>query len=60
MSEMNRTVQSIKNARVSLFFSVLVLVLGFFSRKILIDCLGAEVLLHTHYILLCFRRIMKL
>ena len=44
MSEMNRTVQSIKNARVSLFFSVLVLVLGFFSRKILIDCLGAEVL----------------
>ena len=26
--------------RVSLFFSVLVLVLGFFSRKILIDCLG--------------------
>ena len=42
MSEMNRTVQSIKNARVSLFFSVLVLVLGFFSRKILIDCLGAE------------------
>ena len=30
MSEMNRTVQSIKNARVSLFFSVLVLVLGFF------------------------------
>ena len=44
MAEMNRTVQSIKNARVSLFFSVLVLVLGFFSRKILIDCLGAEVL----------------
>ena len=40
MSEMNRTVQSIRNARVSLFFSVLVLVLGFFSRKILIDCLG--------------------
>ena len=36
MAEMNRTVQSIKNARVSLFFSVLVLVLGFFSRKILI------------------------
>ena len=44
MSEMNRTVQSIKNARVSLFFSILVLILGFFSRKILIDCLGAEVL----------------
>lgn len=41
---MSRTVQSIKNARVSLFFSVLVLILGFFSRKILIDYLGAEVL----------------
>ena len=44
MAEMNRTVQSIKNARISLFFSVFVLVLGFFSRKILIDCLGVEVL----------------
>ncbi|WP_455669715.1 lipopolysaccharide biosynthesis protein [Phocaeicola sp.] len=44
MSENNRTTQSIKNARVSLFFSILVLILGFFSRKILIDCLGAEVL----------------
>lgn len=44
MSENNRTAQSIKNARVSLFFSILVLILGFFSRKILIDCLGAEVL----------------
>ena len=44
MSKTNRTAQSIKNARVSLFFSILVLILGFFSRKILIDCLGAEVL----------------
>lgn len=44
MSENNRTAQGIKNARVSLFFSSLVLILGFFSRKILIDCLGAEVL----------------
>lgn len=44
MSENNRTAQSIKNVRVSLFFSILVLILGFFSRKILIDCLGAEVL----------------
>lgn len=44
MPEINRTVQSIKNARVSLFFSILILILGFFSRKILIDCLGAEVL----------------
>ncbi|WP_455667112.1 lipopolysaccharide biosynthesis protein [Phocaeicola sp.] len=44
MSENNRTAQSIKNARVSLFFSALVLFLGFFSRKVLIDRLGAEVL----------------
>ena len=44
MSENNRTTQSIKNARVSLFFSILVLILGFFSRRILIECLGAEVL----------------
>ena len=44
MTENNRTMQGIKNARVSLFFSILVLFLGFFSRKILIDCLGAEVL----------------
>lgn len=44
MSGNNRTLQSIKNARVSLFFSILILILGFFSRKILIDCLGAEVL----------------
>lgn len=44
MSENNRTIQSIKNARISLFFSIIVLNLGFFSRKILIDSLGAEVL----------------
>lgn len=44
MSNNTRTAQSIQNARVSLFFSILVLILGFFSRKILIDCLGAEVL----------------
>ena len=44
MSENNRTTQSIKNVRVSLFFSILILILGFFSRKILIECLGAEVL----------------
>lgn len=44
MSNNTRTAQSIQNARVSLFFGVLVLILGFFSRKILIDCLGAEVL----------------
>lgn len=44
MTDKNRTAKSIKNAQVSLFFSVLVLILGFFSRKILIDYLGAEVL----------------
>lgn len=44
MSENNRTTQSIKNARVSLLFSILVLIFGFFSRKILIDSLGVEVL----------------
>lgn len=44
MKSTTRTIQSINNVRVSIFFSVGVLILGFFSRKILIDCLGAEVL----------------
>lgn len=44
MKSPTRTTQSINNVRVSLFFSVGVLILGFFSRKILIECLGAEVL----------------
>lgn len=44
MLENSRTAQSIKNARISIFFSVLILILGFFSRKIFIEHLGAEVL----------------
>lgn len=44
MSEISRTAHIVKNARTSLFFSVATLFLGFFSRKIFIDCLGIEVL----------------
>ena len=40
----NRTRQSIKNIRISLCASVLILFLRFFSRKIFIDHLGIEVL----------------
>lgn len=44
MSESSRTVKSIKNAQVALIFYFINLVLQFFSRKIFLDCLGAEVL----------------
>ena len=40
----NRTKQSIRNIRVSLCFSILILVLRFFSRKVFIDHIGIEVL----------------
>lgn len=44
MSELSRTVHSLRNARTSLSFGGVVLILGFFSRKIFIDSLGVEVL----------------
>lgn len=44
MSESSRTAKSIKNAKVALFFYFINLVLQFFSRKVFLDYLGAEVL----------------
>lgn len=44
MFEMSRTAKSIKNAKVALVFYFINLVLQFFSRKVFLDYLGAEVL----------------
>ncbi|WP_294617822.1 lipopolysaccharide biosynthesis protein [uncultured Bacteroides sp.] len=44
MAETSRTAKSIKNAQVALVFYFINLVLQFFSRKIFLDYLGAEVL----------------
>lgn len=44
MSETSRTSKSIKNAKVALIFYFINLVLQFFSRKVFLDYLGAEVL----------------
>lgn len=44
MLETSRTAKSIKNAKVALVFYVINLVLQFFSRKVFLDHLGAEVL----------------
>lgn len=44
MSESSRTAKSIKNAKVALIFYFINLVLQFFSRKVFLDYLGAEVL----------------
>lgn len=44
MLETSRTAKSIKNAKVALVFYVINLVLQFFSRKVFLDNLGAEVL----------------
>ena len=43
MSE-SRTIKSLKNAQVSLFYYVIQLILGFWSRKVFLDYLGVEVL----------------
>lgn len=40
----SRTAKSVKNAKVALFFYFINLVLQFFSRKIFLEYLGAEVL----------------
>lgn len=44
MKTESRTSKSIKNAKVALVFYFVNLVLQFFSRKVFLDCLGAEVL----------------
>lgn len=44
MAEISRTAKSIKNAKVALFFYFINLILQFFSRKIFLGYLGAEVL----------------
>lgn len=44
MSESSRTAKSIKNAKVALIFYFINIVLQFFSRKVFLDYLGAEVL----------------
>lgn len=44
MSESSRTAKSIKNAKVALIFYFINLVLQFFSRKVFLDYLGAEIL----------------
>lgn len=44
MASDSRTSKSIKNAQVSLIYYFIQLVLGFFSRKVLFDYLGSEVL----------------
>lgn len=42
MAKNSRTANSIRNARIAFLFSVLLLALGFFSRRIFIECLGTE------------------
>ena len=44
MPEVSRTVRVIQNAKVAIFFYCINLGLQFFSRKIFLDCLGAELL----------------
>ena len=44
MNEVSRTTQSVKNARVNVFFFAIQLVVGFWSRKVFYDYLGSEVL----------------
>ncbi|MFR9627784.1 MAG: sugar transporter [Rikenellaceae bacterium] len=41
---MSRTSKSIQNSKVALLYSALVFVVGFFSRKVFLDHLGAELL----------------
>lgn len=42
MAEESRVKKSLLNARVNLIFYFLTLILSFFSRKIFLDCLGAD------------------
>jgi len=43
-SDYSRTKKGIRNGAVSLAFKLVLLVLGFFSRKVFLDCLGSEIL----------------
>lgn len=50
----SRTQKSLRNAKVALFFSALTFALGFFSRKILLEALGSDVIgLYTTAYNLC-------
>ena len=40
----NRTKKSIRNGTIALAFSIILLALGFFSRRVFIECLGIELL----------------
>lgn len=44
MDAESRTAKSIKNAEVNVFYFVIMMILGFWSRKVFYDYLGAEVL----------------
>lgn len=44
MSEVSRTAKSLKNAKIGLVFYFINLILQFFSRKVFLECLGAELL----------------
>lgn len=44
MTEESRTVKSLKNAGVNVFFLIIQTILGFWSRKVFYDYLGSEVL----------------
>lgn len=44
MKDESRTIKSLKNVQVSMFYYVLQMILGFWSRKVYLDCLGIEVL----------------
>lgn len=44
MTDISRTGRVIQNAKIAIFFYCIVLVMQFFSRKIFLDYLGAELL----------------
>lgn len=44
MKDESRTAKSLKNAQVSMFYYVIQLILGFWSRKVFLDYLGVDIL----------------
>ena len=44
MKEVSRTRRTIQNSRTSLILFLFQILVGFYSRKVFLDCLGAEVL----------------
>ena len=44
MDSNSRTIESLKHAQVSLFYYVVQILLGFWSRKVFFDYLGSELL----------------